>query len=74
MENISYQTGNLLNGMLSLIGTNLLAGPVRTYGYVFAIILELSLLGVTGKAVYDKVKDNNIYSQRKEKLNGRQGR
>lgn len=57
MENISYQTGNLLNGMLSLTGTDLFVAPARIYGHILSIILELSLLGVMGRVIYGKVKD-----------------
>ena len=57
MYNIACETGNLLNGMFNFIGANSFMGPCRTYGYIVAVILVLSLLGTMGKAVYGEVKD-----------------
>jgi hypothetical protein len=56
MYNIACETGNLLNGMSNFIGANSFTGPCRTYGYIVAVILGISLLGAMGKAVYGVVK------------------
>ena len=57
MCNIACATDNLLNGMFQFIEANSFMGSCRTYGYIVAVILELSFLGSMGKAVYCEVKD-----------------
>lgn len=56
MYKIACEIGNLLNGMFNYIEANSFMVPCRTYGYVVAVILGLSLLGAIDKAVYSEVK------------------
>jgi hypothetical protein len=57
MYNITFETGNFLNGIFKFIEANSFMGPCRTYGYIVAMLFGLFLLGTMGKAVYGVVKD-----------------
>lgn len=57
MYHAAYETGNILNGLSSFIGTNAFMVLIQTCVYIATITLGLFLPGAMGKAVYCKVKD-----------------